>query len=673
MPIPTIQKYRQFLADAGVSDDRDDFFVLRDFIGPLGEKNPELFAQDPELEQQWRQIREANSPGTIGGIVNTAKSAFDRSVQAKNVIGTPDEVDVQDIADREKAIQARPSSVPYEDWNRSTGSEAVKTFLRDPVEITSNIVASGFAGSVPALAGGMAGGAAGAAAGSAVPGIGNLAGGTIGAALGTGAGSLAVEYGSKYLDVLREAGADLADPESILRVVNDPEIRARAVEMGLRRGLPVAIFDAASAGLAGKFVKGLKAGATTGQKVVAGVKEALAQGAAGGGGEIAGAVSAGEPISPGAVFEEVIGELGPGAVEVGGSAARSRLANPTISPAPNTTAPAPNTTLPTPNIGAQTTNTPQTPNTPLPVAVNEAFIETPAAPAATPGTRSNVEIVTAVEALLPEQKIERFTELSALPARSLDQETELELLRAEVPRDLATNTETMLRDAAQGYPIVENGARALANPVPASPEPAATVATEITPSQVSTEVLGAPASPATTLALEAEPAIQYTIQRPQVYEGRNIPGFVQVERTVDARGEPLTEAERAQFPAAPEWLPTGQYSLQQVQEAIKAGPPQLPTALATEQPKPSEMRPDVPAVAEPAPSAVDTMVANPELISPPRPKAAPLGAQPVVLRDIHYGGEWQEQVETTARKAQRIIERKQTAIELIRKCMAGTA
>lgn len=619
--------YRKTLADAGVTDDRDDFFVIRDYLGPLAEQNRELFAQDPELEQQWRQIREANAPGTIQGIVNTGKSAFDRSVQAKNVIGTPDEVDVQDIAEREKAIRARPSSVPWEDWQRTTGTEAFKTFLRDPIEITSNIVAAGLAGSVPALAGGLAGGAAGAAAGSAVPGIGNVAGGTIGAAVGTGAGSLAVEYGSKYLDVLREAGADLADPESILRVVNDPEIRARAVEMGLRRGLPVAAFDAASAGLAGKFVKGLKAGATTGQKVVAGVKEALAQGATGGGGEIAGALSAGEPISPGAVFEEVIGELGPGAVEVGGSAARSRFADPTTPTTPNIVPPA---AVPTPN-------------TELPTPVNQVFTPPPA-PAATPApaTRSNVEIVTAVEAMLPEQKIARFTELSALPAPSQDQQVELELLRAEVPRDVA---------------------------FPPSPEPAATVATEITPSQVSTDVPGAPASPA------MPPQIQYTIQRPQVFEGRTIPGYIQVERSVDARGEPLTDAERAQFPTPPEWMPTGQFTLEQVRAAIEAGPPKVDPALATAQPKPAEMRPDLPELAQPAPSVVETIATNPQVMSEPTTDAAtasiPDPEKLVKIQVIRANTGELIDVDIKAGKAEKMLKSSLTVLEKLKACLAA--
>lgn len=210
----------------------------------LGALNRPDLMENQEFFEDYNAIREANSPGTIGGLVNTVKNAWGRTVQAKNVFGTPGAVDAQDIAEQETAIRNRPGSVPWEDWQNPKIS-AVKTWLRDPVEISANIIASGFAGSLPAIGAGLAGGALGSLA--------SPVGGVIGAMAGTGAGSLAVEYGSKYLDVLREAGADLEDPESIMRVINDPEIRARAERLGLQRGLPVAAFDSISAGIAGRF------------------------------------------------------------------------------------------------------------------------------------------------------------------------------------------------------------------------------------------------------------------------------------------------------------------------------------------------------------------------------------------------------------------------------------
>lgn len=445
-----------------------------DLTVALGNLNrPEILAA-PGFRDDYDAIRQANAPSTLGGIANVAANAFDRSRQALNVIGGIGETDAGDIADAERRIQSRPLSVAFQDWNRLEGSEAAKAFLRDPVEITSSIIASGFAGSLPSLGAGLAGGATGAAAGSAVPGIGNVVGGAIGAGLGAGSGSLAVEAGSKYLEVLREAGADLADPDSILRVLTNPETRERALEMGLRRGIPVAVFDAASAGLAGKFLAAAK-GATTAQNIRRGLSEAAIQGALGGGGEVAGALSAGERISPGAVFEEVIGEVGPGAVEVGAGVARNRLAAPT---------PTQPVTFPT-----QAPTIPSQPVTSPTQAVTQPQVEQPS-----PASR--------VALMSDEQRAARLAELTALPSPTAAEAQEAEILRAMVPQ------------TAPATPVVEpqpapEPAAAVEQPLSAAPESIAPLTSD---TAVVPEEVAAPFQP-----VIPQPAIQPEAQNPQVF------------------------------------------------------------------------------------------------------------------------------------------------------------
>lgn len=78
-------------------------------------------------------------------------------------------------------------------------------------------------------------------------------------------------------------------------------------------------------------------------------------------------------------------------------------------------------------------------------------------------------------------------------------------------------------------------------------------------------------------AAPPEDGIQYTIQRAQPHpvSGDTIPGYIQLDRTnADGRGEPLTDQERAAFPAPPDHLETGQYSLDQVRDAIANPPPE---------------------------------------------------------------------------------------------------
>jgi len=404
-----VQDYRRFLEKSGKRDVRTDFELTLELGRMLKAKNDGSFEakaqQHPDFAEQFNLAREAVAPGTLEGIANTAKSAYDSSAQALSTIGGVGDEAARSIAGREESIRSRPSSVAWEDWQSAKGIDAVKVFLRDPVEIVSNIVASGFAGSLPSMAGGFAAGAAGSVLGP--------VGGVAGAVAGTGAGSLAVEYGSKYLEVLREAGADLADPESILRVVSDPKVKERAAELGLRRGIPVAAFDAISAGLAGKFIKGART-ATAAQNIRRGAAEALTQGALGGAGEVAGALAAGDPISGKAVFEEVIGELGPGAAEVAGSAVRQSIGGARAESAQD---------------GAV--------KRALDARRRAASIgEPPAAPApqapAAPREKSRGEILRGWLDADPALQDARLGALERLAARSATEEQELEVLRALV-------------------------------------------------------------------------------------------------------------------------------------------------------------------------------------------------------------------------------------------------
>lgn len=587
-----LKAYRDSLASQGLSDDRDDLVVMRDYLVPLADKTPELYSAYPDFDTEAREVRQADAPGTVRGLVNTAKTAFQRTRQAMNTIGG---VDAEDVASLERDIQARPASVPWGDWQRTTGKDAVKVFLRDPIEITANIIASGFAGSLPAIGAGLVGGAGGAALGGPTP----LAAvtGTIGAAVGTGAGSLATEYGSKYLDVLRDAGADLADADSIRRTLEDPEVRTRARSLAFRRGIPVAVFDAASAGLAGKFFKGLK-GATTGQVVRRGLAEAGVQGALGGAGEVAGALSAGEKISPGAVFEEVVGELGPGAAEVAGAAMRRRISAPA---APAT---------------AETSTPPASPTTPL--------TEVPVPPTPTaPVARSNARIVTDAEAMDDATAAARLAELRATISRTDEEETEFAVLSARAPSSppasSAVTPPVTPPPVAAGAPV-ESPASGIA----AAPTPTATAPT----------VSRSDMQP----ARQPDSDYLYTVQREQPHSSDptlTIPGYVQIDPVVNqGRGEPLTDAQRAALPQPPDWLPTGSYTLAQITDAIAKGPPTNVVATApAPEPVPDIATPIPPKEAAPIVAAQNDLP-KPTEIPPVVPSTTPTPQEVVAAKSV---------------------------------------
>lgn len=548
-----LKLYRDSLREQGIDDRRDDLILMREYLVPLAQENPELLSAYPDFADEVRAVRDADSPSTMRGIVNTAKSAYDRSLQAWNVTGGIDDTDAQDISVIEKRIRERPSSRAWEDWQNPniTGIEAAKVFARDPIEILSNIVTSGVAGSIPAIVGGLGGGAAGAKGGALIgagfgpPGaaIGAGIGGTVGTAVGVGAGSLSVEFGNKYLEVLRDSGADLADPESILRVLQDPELRGRARSLAWRRSIPVATFDAVSGGIAGKLSKGFK-GASAAGKVGRVAAEGGAGGAIGGLGEIAGAISAGEEIRPGAVFEEIAGDVVPSVIQAAGAGLRRRIAGDPQLPGA--------TPLPAPM-----------PPTPAPASV----LAEPVIP--TTPTRSRGDIVVAVERMDDAQRAQRLAELQAIPARTEELDLEMQLLLARGPSSPRAPVVAPVSNLAE--PDVD----------PAIVAPVTPPAPQVAPPEV------APAVPAAVVSPEPPAPVQpqrrpdsdylYTVQRAQPHPDNptlTIPGYTQIDQVVNGgRGEPLTDEQRAALPQPPEWLPAGKYTLEQITDAIAAGPP----------------------------------------------------------------------------------------------------
>ena len=264
--------------------------------------------------------------GTLQGIANTAQNALDSSQQALLAVGGVDEDQAKKISELEYAKQARKAAPGYAEYQKAEGWDAVGAFLKNPVEVTTNIIGEGLAGSLPALGAGLTAGAAGAAVGSVVPGIGTGIGYTAGQVAGTFGGSLSTEYGSKILEELQNSGMDITDPNSIQSYFSDEEKLAPIREKALLRGVPVAAFDAVSAGIGGKLgrvfgseiikegekVLGKKFATKTGEALT----ELGAQAVLGGGGEVAGSVAAGDEVNLKDVFAEVIGEVGTGSIEV---------------------------------------------------------------------------------------------------------------------------------------------------------------------------------------------------------------------------------------------------------------------------------------------------------------------------------------------------------------------
>ena len=300
-----------------------------DFNQPFEEvedtEDQSQFDADYFRPKPLRTEKEKQEIGTIEGITNAAKNAFDSSRQAMDVVGGVSPEEAQNIAKIEFNKKSRKLAPGYDEFQKAEGWDWVLAFAKNPIEVTSNLVAEGLAGSLPALGAGLAAGGVGAAIG-APTGIGAPIGFTAGQIAGTFAGSLATEYGSKVLEELQGEGMDISDPNSIQTFFGNEELMGKVRNKALTRGVPVAAFDAISAGIGGKLgrVFGTKA-ITEGGKIIGkqfatktgeAATELGAQALAGGIGEASGSLAIGEPIEGKAVFGEVIGEVGPGSVEI---------------------------------------------------------------------------------------------------------------------------------------------------------------------------------------------------------------------------------------------------------------------------------------------------------------------------------------------------------------------
>jgi hypothetical protein len=133
--------------------------------------------------------------------------------------------------------------------------------------------------------------------------------GPLGTATGAGLTSFAIEFGSTLQEVMQENKVNMNDVGSIRRGLENKELMDKARNKGLQRGIPIALFDAATAGFAGKILAAFSGrgrlatagavGAEAGVQMTGGaVGEATAQ-----------MVSGEEKLKWGDIWLEAIGEL----------------------------------------------------------------------------------------------------------------------------------------------------------------------------------------------------------------------------------------------------------------------------------------------------------------------------------------------------------------------------
>ena len=218
-----------------------------------------------------------------------------------NELGLDIEERVKEIALLQAEIQGIKKSQAYDEFQKGN----LNRLITDPFEIVAQITAESMSQFLPMQATIAAvtvptGVAIGSVGG--VPGA--IAGGAYGLYTAAGLASLSMEYTGMILETMGEYGIDVTNPDELLSGLQNENLMSEARVTGLKKGIPIAILDMISAGVAGKIAPKI------GSKVLGGGAELGTQMALGGGGEIVGSVAAGKEINPSAVLSEAFGEVG---------------------------------------------------------------------------------------------------------------------------------------------------------------------------------------------------------------------------------------------------------------------------------------------------------------------------------------------------------------------------
>lgn len=197
--------------------------------------------------------------------------------------------------------------------------EIWSVFKDDPIELATNLAAQSISQMLPygwkLIAGSTSTGiASGAILGSIVPGAGTAAGSILGGSYGLRAGfaatSVALEYTNAVMDAVRNNGYNPMNPEELVTALKDDKVWAEGKEIGLKRGLTIALMDILGQGLAGRVFKTgalaptvSKIGASLGERVVFDPAVEAA-------GEFMAQSVAGQDISGKDIFAEALGGFG---------------------------------------------------------------------------------------------------------------------------------------------------------------------------------------------------------------------------------------------------------------------------------------------------------------------------------------------------------------------------
>ena len=230
-----------------------------------------------------------------------------------NISSANSGIDIERLAALQKMQQDARASKAFSEFY---ANPSLENFSKNPLGILTELTMESLVAMYYHGSSRMAAGAAsGATLGSVIPGAGTAVGAGYGVMAGMGLTSLNLEYAGQIIEGIAENGYDITSAQSLKEAFSNEELINKLKKDGLKKGIPVALFDMLSMGVAGKIIT--KPAKSIAGKVLAGVAELGVQAVTGMGGEATGQlVLTGKIKSPSDILMEGLGELGPGVPEI---------------------------------------------------------------------------------------------------------------------------------------------------------------------------------------------------------------------------------------------------------------------------------------------------------------------------------------------------------------------
>jgi ribosomal protein S18 acetylase RimI-like enzyme len=283
-------------------------------------------------DAKWNKAASSEYEENWAGFTTSVADAWNNGQAAEQImLLTLGVKNAEDIKDRQEAARiiaenlldvSGKQSRALTRLNLARDGEWSKTLLADPFEATATFVASSLTQMLPyasyivpsataagAATGAVAGLMGGPFAEVTVPG-GAIAGATQGLRLGMTAVSFGTEYTNSILDVMREKGYDLLDPKQVEAALSDESVWAEGSQLGISRGIPIAVVDYLSSGLAGRVFKTSKLASMPVKLGAMAAERAVFDPAAEALGEYAAQTVAGQDINFKEIAYEALGGLG---------------------------------------------------------------------------------------------------------------------------------------------------------------------------------------------------------------------------------------------------------------------------------------------------------------------------------------------------------------------------